>query len=405
MYSIRVATTDDREAPAAGEWPGLTWERLSDVLRIEISPEAAALFAEPIADPSRGLTHWHIVALEDPKPLHALAPADREKLLARFHVLQNNIRAYADRLAAAGGESNLRLAAGLRAAVDTSGQEAQLWSVAGVPLLTGWGRRRITAAAPAAGIVSATTINRKPVAPLRGRAFIPGMTWTSAAAGGGGFSIRLSHSGLWLFWLPFCLIVATIFYRLLPACSIDLPLLRAVNHCEPPVDSHLADLNARNEYLRRAVFDAEKRFAEICAARPFVVPTRAETKRRVDDAGLQHGRLEVTLAWDGLEDLDLYVYCPSGRLYFGERSSCGGVLDRDSNAVPESAVQHPLEHASWAQQPPAGLYRIVVNYFDHGQTLRPVPFTVLVRDGSEERNYSGVVREFGSEIEVARLSR
>jgi hypothetical protein len=412
MYSIRVATTDDREAPPAEDWPGLSWDRLCDVLRVEVSPEAAALLAEPIADPARGLTHWHIVALEDPRPLHALSPGEREQLLARFKTLRDKIRAYADRLAAAGGESNLRLAIGLRSAVDLDAGVAQLWSSGGAPLLTGWGRRRARGGGETATIVGGAANPLRGDAPLRGKSFIPGLTWTGRLPPGASLPGRLARLRLgWLAWLPFCLLVAAIFYKLLPACAIDLPGLRAINYCEAPRDAALDTLQNRNAELRRLLNDSEKGLAEICAkparesATPAAPPSRDETRRRVDDAQLRHGPFEVTLAWEGRQDLDLYIYCPGGKLYHGAPRACGGALDHDANRVQESAVDHPLEHAVWEQDPPPGLYRIVVNAYDHGLPPRQVAFTVVVKSDGAEKTYTGVARAYGEDVEVARVTR
>lgn len=412
MYSIRVATTDDRDMPVAEEWPGLTWERLCDVLRIEISPEAAALFSEPVADPTRGLTHWHIVATEDPKPLLSLSGPEREKLLASFHKLQGDIRAYADRLAAAGGETNLRLAIGLRAAVETSDQDAQLWSASGAPLLTGWGRRKAVASNSAAHIVTRAPTGERRGASLRGRAFIPGLTRTTPTDGGGRVvSIFRDAAASWLFWLPFWLIVATVFYLLLPACAIDLPVLRRAGQCGREQSAALRDLIARNDALRGALFNAQRSLAATCEDKAKTPPRKSdapsgeETRKRADTAGLQRGRLDVTLAWNGREDLDLHIYCPGGHLNWAQKSACGGVLDHDRNAALASADEHPVEHATWAQEPQAGEYRVVVNYLTHGLPLRPVPFTVLVRNGDQEQSYRGVAEKFDVETEVVRLRR
>ena len=403
MYSIRVATTDDREAPCANDWPGLSWDRLCDVLRVEVSPEAAALLAEPVADPARGLTHWHIVALRDPKALHALTPGEREKLLTRFQALRDQIRAYADRLAGAGGESNLRLAQGLRAAVDLDVGVAQLWSSDGAPLLTGWGRRRARAASGPAAIVSGLAVVNPKNARLRGKGFVPGLMLTPGRTREN--LLRLAQLR-WLIWLPFCLLVAAIFYRLLPACAIDLPLLRAINYCEAPRDAALQDLQDRNAGLRASLLDAEKRVADICAtAQPASPPSRDETRKRADAAGLRHGKFEATLAWEGRQDLDLYIYCPGGKLYHGATSACGGVLDHDANRTPENSVDHPLEHAIWEQDPPPGKYRIVVGYYNHGLPLQPVPFTVVVNSGGDEKTFAGVARAYGEDIEIFRVTR
>ncbi|WP_026606810.1 hypothetical protein [Methylocapsa acidiphila] len=412
MYSIRVATTDDREAPPAEDWPGLSWDRLCDVLRIEVSPEAAALLAEPVADPARGLTHWHIVALEDPQALHALSSADREKLLARFQALQGQIRAYAERLTAAGGESNLRLAQGLRAALDLDAGVAQLWSRSGAPLLTGWGRRRARETAAPTGIIDDMRPARRQDAAPRGKGFIPGLTWMRGGAerlgqSGASPQSRLARLRLsWLMWLPFCLLVAAIFYRLLPACAIDLPLARRVNFCSVESNAALDELLSRNVQLRDQLLDAEKRIAELCAGPPTApAPTTDETRRRAEDARLRQGKFEVTLAWEGRQDLDLYIYCPGGKLYHGATAACGGALDHDANRTPDAAEDHPLEHAIWEQDPPTGVYRIAVNYYDHGQPVRPVAFTVVVKSSAEEKTYNGVARAYGQEVEVVQLTR
>jgi len=404
MYSIHVATTDDHEAPPADDWTGLSWDRLCDVLRIEVSPEAAALLAEPVADPARGLTHWHVAALRDPVPLHVLAPGDREKLLARFQALRGQVVAYADRLTAAGGESNLRLGLGLRAAVDLDAGVAQLWSSDGAPLLTGWGRRRAREEQAAASIVGGPARTRS--ASLRGKGFVPGRTWTGGG-GGGALSARLIRLRLgWLAWLPFLLLVATIYYRLLPACAIDLPLLRAADYCAAPSATGLADLKTRNAELQKSLGEAQKRMADICAGpKPAPAPSPDETRRRAEAAQLRHGQFEVTLAWEGREDLDLYVDCPGGRLYHGATSACGGVLDHDANRTPETSGDHPLEHATWERDPPPGAYRVAVNYFDHRQPARPVAFTVVVKSGAEEKTYTGVARIHGAEVEVVRFTR
>jgi hypothetical protein len=411
VYSIRVATTDDREAPLAEEWPGLTWDRLCDVLRVEVSPEAAALLAEPVADPVRGLTHWHIVALNDPTPLHALPAAEREATMARFTALQGQIRGYADRLAAAGGESNLRLAQGLRLATDLDAGVAQLWSVAGAPLLTGWGRRRARETASPTAIL-ASGRDAAGGGPARGRSYAHGWTWTAALSGGGapgaaGGTRARFGLGTWWLWLPFWLLVALIGRELLPACGVHLPFVGAAGFCAAPANAALADLQARNSGLRRSIFEAETRLAQTCARSGAAAapPSSAEIHKRADEAHVRRGRFEVTLAWEGREDLDLYVNCPGGRLYHGARNACGGVLDQDANRDADSAVDHPLEHATWAQDPPPGEYRIIVNYFDHGQPAKPTPFTVVVTSGAEEKTYTGVAREHSREIEVVRLTR
>ncbi|ARN81128.1 hypothetical protein [Methylocystis bryophila] len=404
MYSLCVATTDDRETPIADDWPNLTWDRLVDVLRAEVSPEAGALFAEPIADPARGVTHWHVLSPNEPKPLHALAPQEREALLARFEKIAADIRAYAERLAAAGGETNLRLAHALHTAVVTSDQNAQLWSLGGAPVLTGWGRRRIATTAAAPAILTRDAEQAGASGGPSERSFIPGLARIPSPSG---LARRLQapdwsswrtdwRDSAWLLWLPFWLLIGAILYHLLPACGMDLPLLRGLSRCDGA--ARVDDLDGRNEALRRAVFEEQKRLAALCAeTRPRaqtdnVAPPNVEkTKARLEDNQLKAGRLDITLAWDGREDLDLHVRCGEGHLFFKQRNACGGVLDHDAN-VREPVLDRPVEHATWESDPPPGLYKVSVAMASrNGNPERPVPFTLLMRSGGKEQVYRGVM--------------
>lgn len=417
MYSVHVATTDDREAPLDDDWPGLTWERLCDVLRVEVSPRAAALFAEPIADPARGLTHWHVTANEDPKPLAALAPQEQRNLLADFEATRADILAAAERLAAAGGESRLRLAAALRAAVAAVDPHSQLWSAAGAPVLVGWARRKSAAMRPAARIVARTP------APAPGRSGRKSVAVSRPRTAGGGLAVpmaaRLAWRGdwSWLWWLPFVALVATIYYLLLPACAIELPLLGVfAGRCPAAAaDDERSALAVRNDELRRRIFEAERSLAlaPLCPRKRAETETRApvppsgeEAKERARVAKLPHGRMDVTLAWTGREDLDLHVYCADGQLYFGALNACGGTLDHDANRSGKPLEERPIEHAIWAQEPPPGEYHVqVVYYGSNGAEPRVVPFTVVVRDGAGERVYNGRVDGENKEADVVSFRR
>ena len=409
MYSVRVTTTSDRDMPVVDLGPGLTWERLTDVLRSEVSSQAAALFAEPIPDPARGVTHWHVIANEDPIPFLALSKADQESLLAAYHKLERDILAFAHQLLAKGGESNLRIAAGLRTALETTDQDAQLWSLSGAPLLTAWGRRK---GAPT--ILEPHILTRektKDEHTPRGRTFITRFERANLrlpeAAGLASMAIGARSILPWALWLLFSVIVAAIFYHLLPACAIDLPMLQhATGQCGQGRREALDELINRNDFLRQGVREAERRLAGLgkdCnpRAQNDQPPPLREIEERKEETNAAHGRLEVTLAWDGREDLDLHVYCPGGHLFYGQKDACGGTLDIDRNSSAAAAVEHPIEHASWPQEPLAGLYRVAVTlYSTNGLAPRPVPFRLVVRDGDKERSFDGVVDKERSEVEV-----
>ncbi|MBB6458532.1 MULTISPECIES: hypothetical protein [Acetobacter] len=98
------------------------------------------------------------------------------------------------------------------------------------------------------------------------------------------------------------------------------------------------------------------------------LPWRAwSALRRVRKVGASGGILQVILAWNDLNDLDLHVICPDGqRIYFNRREHGGGVLRHDANARRKGALpptNHPVETVAWVTAPPPGLYTVIVDPF------------------------------------------
>lgn len=104
--------------------------------------------------------------------------------------------------------------------------------------------------------------------------------------------------------------------------------------------------------------------------------------RRARKIGAQTGVLQIMLAWDDLNDLDLHVICPDGnRLYFGNARHAGGFLDCDANARLDDApppTNRPVENIVWQTSPPLGLYTVIVDPFEM-PTSATSPFRVTVR--------------------------
>lgn len=83
-----------------------------------------------------------------------------------------------------------------------------------------------------------------------------------------------------------------------------------------------------------------------------------------EDCGLARGALEVTLAWTGAADLDLYVTDPSGATLstLSPVSPSGGMLDHGGQGdCDRREPLNRLEHAVWLSgRPVAGRYVIEV---------------------------------------------
>lgn len=83
----------------------------------------------------------------------------------------------------------------------------------------------------------------------------------------------------------------------------------------------------------------------------------------VDDIG-GDGNLKITLLWNFVSDLDLHVMQPNGNeLWYGNMrdAATGGYLDVDN--IPGGSGS--AENVYW-ENPPAGRYKVWVNYFSKG---------------------------------------
>ena len=451
MYSVRVSTTDDRELPAPNLGLGLGWDRLTEILRREISSDAAELLAEPIQDAVRSQTHWHVVANEDPKPLAELGPEEREQILLALEDRRQKILKLASTVAARGTEADTRLAAALHKVIDVPDSERHIWSVDGKPVLIAWGRAPQNAPARAATIVArgqAAQVGQGPSGTIVGRADATNATGAGAAVAAGAAGGALGGAatvtqqparsswrpspGIWL-WALLAAMVLTILFVLLPSCAVDVPVLsRILDRCPHLVArDDLAGLRERNASLREAIRAAERRVARRegdCAPprqradvgprpgpdsltpRPGTDSPRAPDARETEDRSRRNqgteGVLDITLAWNGREDLDLHVECPGGKIWANQRNACGGTLEIDRNAQASDRTDSPVEHVTWTGQPPSGDYRIMVALYERFELApRDIPFTVVVRDGDKRTVYPGIVNEVKVAITVTRFRR
>jgi uncharacterized protein YfaP (DUF2135 family) len=110
--------------------------------------------------------------------------------------------------------------------------------------------------------------------------------------------------------------------------------------------------------------------------------------------GGKTGEVQLSLAWDDYNDLDMHVFCPSGeRIYFNnKKSQCGGELDVDMNVRPVS--NNPVENVVWTGQAPPGKYKIGVHFYKHHRkrrTKRTTSFRLRVMVHGESRDYAGII--------------
>lgn len=117
-----------------------------------------------------------------------------------------------------------------------------------------------------------------------------------------------------------------------------------------------------------------------------------ELMERLAREGGKSGVVQISLAWDDYNDLDMHVFCPSGeRIYFNNRkSNCGGELDVDMNVRPKS--KKPIENVVWTDVAPDGEYKIGVHFYKHHRkrrTKRTCQFRLRVVTYGQAKEYSG----------------
>lgn len=102
--------------------------------------------------------------------------------------------------------------------------------------------------------------------------------------------------------------------------------------------------------------------------------------------------MQVILAWDDLNDVDIYVQCPNGQwIFYKSPRGCGGELDIDHNVERADAIIDPVENVVWLNDPPPGQYRIEV-HLPTARQSRQSPYRVtLRREGKPDMVFQGVV--------------
>lgn len=119
-----------------------------------------------------------------------------------------------------------------------------------------------------------------------------------------------------------------------------------------------------------------------------------EMGRRLVAAGAKTGDVQISIAWDGVDDIDVHVMVEplvggsySMISWMNRRGLCGGFLDVDANANPGMLTRIPVENIFWAKGlAPYGRYTVAIHYFRSwsGQARMPVDVAVLV-DGEVKR--------------------
>ncbi len=185
----------------------------------------------------------------------------------------------------------------------------------------------------------------------------------------------------------------------------DLPEIDEV----PTEQEKIIELEARSEWIEENEDDLEEHATfverEVIGSGIIVeqaAPENDDMDSRLQREGGKSGFVQVSLAWDDYNDLDLHLFCPSGeRIYFNNKTSeCGGELDVDMNVKPVS--DNAVENVVWTSYPPKGTYKVGVHFYKHHrkkETKKNTKYRLRVSIFGKIQEYSGMIK-YGSAIQM-----
>jgi uncharacterized protein YfaP (DUF2135 family) len=115
------------------------------------------------------------------------------------------------------------------------------------------------------------------------------------------------------------------------------------------------------------------------------------------------GDVQVTLLWDSVNDLDLWVTDPAGETiyYQHNKSASNGELDVDANPGCSNMTSSPIENIFWptggAQE---GAYKVSVQYYKVCQSVARTPFTIRLLVNGRAQVFEGVAVTAGELLEI-----
>jgi len=120
-----------------------------------------------------------------------------------------------------------------------------------------------------------------------------------------------------------------------------------------------------------------------------------EIGRRLRVAGAGTGDVQVSIAWNNLNDIDLHVMVeaipPQAGVsiinFMNRRGSCGGWLDVDQNIQP--TTQHAVENIFWASGiAPYAQYTVAVHHYHDWGGPNPTEVAVVILVDGKQTHFT-----------------
>jgi hypothetical protein len=394
MAIIRIATTRQRDFQplgTAGQTAVESWSVLVALIARELSAAHAALLAEPVVDAARGETDWYAEGNGTATPIGMADPAVRSAAVGERARLERDIRALAAAKRSARDEGERFLGEVLGLALSMPGED-QVYILGDRPVLVAWGH---VPAGAAPEQVALTGVSHAAPAPMR---ILPPPLLPAAVSLARRWMLAALLAAL---LLPLCALLMLLFDPLgwyvlsSPQCQVADGQLGLLATLHDATDRE-ATLRAQ---LARVTEDAGRRHQQCPPIRiqaPSIPPPRSpspsEDIKRAADHGAHSGKLQIILAWEDRNDLDLHVVCPAGgEISFNTRQACGGQIDVDANGDARVATASPVENV-YFDDPAAGTYRVVVNPYAMRVAVDSRFRVTIRRDGEPDKVVEGTAR-------------
>lgn len=125
----------------------------------------------------------------------------------------------------------------------------------------------------------------------------------------------------------------------------------------------------------------------------------SDIKKRLKQANAGTGDLQISIAWDSVDDVDLHVNYISSKLYTNsyicwihKLGLDRGFLDVDRNAFPTSLTNKPIENIFWPDNSnPQGQIIVGLHLFKNWSGKMSVPVTLVINNKGHVTTHNAIV--------------
>lgn len=116
---------------------------------------------------------------------------------------------------------------------------------------------------------------------------------------------------------------------------------------------------------------------------------------RLSKAGAQTGDVQISIAWNTIDDIDLHMTVSTRGLFeninwvhrIGQLTQ--GVLDVDMNAHNAQLIPNPVENVFWQKgSSPTGIFNVYIHYYRSWSGNRTVPVVIRVKNGENIQTFN-----------------